>query len=158
MKTSVSPRSSLLGTFQEEECLRLSGRNTILMTQINVPPHETSPVAKSEEKRMFLQASKLPAPGLCPPYYAMLLFCLFWLCVLFFGMTFHGNLKSGIGANLILLWYHFSSYWGRFGRALQIIHLNLSLGHKLLDWIWVVFFVSLNVGFPVFFHCFTVRQ
>ena len=42
----------------------------------HTPPHETSPVAKSEEKRMFLQASILPAPGLCPPYYAML-FCLF---------------------------------------------------------------------------------
>jgi len=35
-KTSVSPRSSPLGTFSEEERLRLSDRNSILMTQINV--------------------------------------------------------------------------------------------------------------------------
>ena len=35
-KTSVSPRSSPLGTFREEERLRLRGRNSILMTQINV--------------------------------------------------------------------------------------------------------------------------
>ena len=35
-KTSVSPGSSPLGTFREEERLRLSGRNSILMTQINV--------------------------------------------------------------------------------------------------------------------------
>ena len=35
-KTSVSPRSSLLGTFREDERLRLSGRNSILMTQSNV--------------------------------------------------------------------------------------------------------------------------
>ena len=35
-KTSVSPRSSLLGTFRVEVRLRLSGRNSILMTQINV--------------------------------------------------------------------------------------------------------------------------
>ena len=35
-KTSVSPRSSLLGTFRAEVRLRLSGRNSILMTQINV--------------------------------------------------------------------------------------------------------------------------
>ena len=35
-KTSVSPRSSPLGTFREKERLRLSGRNSILMTQINV--------------------------------------------------------------------------------------------------------------------------
>ena len=34
-KTSVSPRSSPLGTFCAEE-LRLSDRNSILMTQINV--------------------------------------------------------------------------------------------------------------------------
>ena len=34
-KTSVSPGSSPLGTFREEERLRLSGRNSILMTQIN---------------------------------------------------------------------------------------------------------------------------
>ncbi|MCO0615624.1 hypothetical protein M8756_20395, partial [Lutimaribacter sp. EGI FJ00015] len=31
-KTSVSPRSSPLGTFREEERLRLSDRNSILMT------------------------------------------------------------------------------------------------------------------------------
>ena len=36
MKTSVSPRSSPLGTFHAEESLRLSDRNSILMTQINV--------------------------------------------------------------------------------------------------------------------------
>ena len=35
-KTSVSRRSSPLGTFREEERLRLGGRNSILMTQINV--------------------------------------------------------------------------------------------------------------------------
>ena len=35
-KTSVSPRSSLLGTFREEERLQLSDINFILMTQINV--------------------------------------------------------------------------------------------------------------------------
>ena len=35
-KTSVSPRSSPLGTFRAEERLRLSDRNSILMTQINV--------------------------------------------------------------------------------------------------------------------------
>ena len=35
-KTSVSPRSSPPGTFREEERLRLSDRNSILMTQINV--------------------------------------------------------------------------------------------------------------------------
>ena len=35
-KTSVSPRSSSLGAFREEERLRLSGKNSILMTQINV--------------------------------------------------------------------------------------------------------------------------
>ena len=35
-KTSVSPRSSPLGTFRVEERLRLSDRNSILMTQINV--------------------------------------------------------------------------------------------------------------------------
>ena len=39
-KTSVSPRSSPLGTFRD------------------VPPRETSPAAKSEEKRMFSQASE----------------------------------------------------------------------------------------------------
>ena len=33
---SVSPRSSPLGTFRAEERLRLSGRNSILMTHINV--------------------------------------------------------------------------------------------------------------------------
>ena len=31
-KTSVSPRSSPMGTFREEERLRLSDRNSILMT------------------------------------------------------------------------------------------------------------------------------
>ena len=35
-KTSISPRSSPLGTFRTEERLQLSGRNSILMTQINV--------------------------------------------------------------------------------------------------------------------------
>ena len=35
-KTSVSPRSSPMGTFHAEERLRLSGRNSILMMQINV--------------------------------------------------------------------------------------------------------------------------
>ena len=35
-KTSVSPRSSPLGTFRKDERLRLSGRNSILMTQSNV--------------------------------------------------------------------------------------------------------------------------
>ena len=35
-KTSVSPDSSLLGTFRADERLRLSDRNSILMTQINV--------------------------------------------------------------------------------------------------------------------------
>ena len=35
-KTSVSPHSSLLGTFRAEERLRLSDRNPILITQINV--------------------------------------------------------------------------------------------------------------------------
>ena len=35
-KTSVSARSSPLRTFREEERLRLSDRNSILMTQINV--------------------------------------------------------------------------------------------------------------------------
>ena len=35
-ETSVSPRSSPLGTFREEERLRLSDRNAILMTQCNV--------------------------------------------------------------------------------------------------------------------------
>ena len=35
-KTSVSPRSSPLGAFHAEERLRLSDRNSILMTQINV--------------------------------------------------------------------------------------------------------------------------
>ena len=34
-ETSVSPRSSPPGTFREEERLRLSGRNSILMTQSN---------------------------------------------------------------------------------------------------------------------------
>ena len=34
--TSVSPRSSPLGTFRAEERLRLSDRNSILMMQINV--------------------------------------------------------------------------------------------------------------------------
>ena len=42
-KTSVSPRPSSLGTFRAEE---------------QVPPCKTSPAAKSEEKRIFLQASK----------------------------------------------------------------------------------------------------
>ena len=32
-KTCVSPRSSPLGTFREEERLRLSDKNSILMTQ-----------------------------------------------------------------------------------------------------------------------------
>ena len=41
-KTPVSPRSSPLGTLQEKE----------------PPPRETSPAAKSEEKRMFSQARK----------------------------------------------------------------------------------------------------
>ena len=36
VKTSVSPYSSPLGTFRLEERLRLSGKNSILMTQINV--------------------------------------------------------------------------------------------------------------------------
>ena len=36
LKTSVSPRSSPLGTFRVEECLQLSGKNSILMMQINV--------------------------------------------------------------------------------------------------------------------------
>ena len=35
-KISVSPRSSPLGTFRAEERLRLSDRNSILMTQTNV--------------------------------------------------------------------------------------------------------------------------
>ena len=35
-KTSISPRSSPLGTFRTKERLKLSGRNSILMTQINV--------------------------------------------------------------------------------------------------------------------------
>ena len=35
-KTFVTPRSSPLGTFRAEECLRLSGRNSILMMQLNV--------------------------------------------------------------------------------------------------------------------------
>ena len=35
-KTSFSPRSSPLGTFRAKERLRLSDRNSILMTQINV--------------------------------------------------------------------------------------------------------------------------
>ena len=35
-KTSVSPRSSLMGTFRTEERLQLSGRNSILMAQTNV--------------------------------------------------------------------------------------------------------------------------
>ena len=35
-KTSVSPRSSPLGTFRAKERLRLSDRNSILMTQISV--------------------------------------------------------------------------------------------------------------------------
>ena len=35
-KASVSPRSSPLGTFRAGERLRLSDRNSILMTQINV--------------------------------------------------------------------------------------------------------------------------
>ena len=52
-KTSVSPRSSPLGTFRLEERLQLSDRNSILMTSC-----ETSPAAKSEEKWMFLQATK----------------------------------------------------------------------------------------------------
>ena len=53
-------------------------QNSILMTQINVPPRKTSPwpVAKSEKKWMFSRASKLPATGLCPP-----LLCLFVLIV-----------------------------------------------------------------------------
>ena len=36
MKTSVSPRSSPPGTFREQEHLRLSSRNSILMMQSNV--------------------------------------------------------------------------------------------------------------------------
>ena len=35
-KTSISPRSSPPGTFREEERLRLSSRNSILMMQTNV--------------------------------------------------------------------------------------------------------------------------
>ena len=35
-KTSVSPRSPSLGTFRAEERVRLSDRNSMLMTQINV--------------------------------------------------------------------------------------------------------------------------
>ena len=35
-KTLVSPRSSQLGTFHAEELLRLSDRNSVLTTQINV--------------------------------------------------------------------------------------------------------------------------
>ena len=35
-KKSVSPHSSPMGTFRAEERLRLSGRNSILMTQTNV--------------------------------------------------------------------------------------------------------------------------
>ena len=35
-KTSVSPHSLQLRTFRAEERLRLSARNSILMTQINV--------------------------------------------------------------------------------------------------------------------------
>ena len=54
-------------------------------------------------------ANYLPQ-GCVPPYYAILLFCLFRLCALFFRVTFHGDLKSGIGTNVILLWCHFSSY------------------------------------------------
>ena len=42
-KTSVSPRSSPLGTFRTEE---------------HVPPCETSPAAKSKEKQNFSRASK----------------------------------------------------------------------------------------------------
>ena len=41
-KTSVSPSSSSLGMFCKEERLRLSDRNSILMTQINV--YITNPV------------------------------------------------------------------------------------------------------------------
>ena len=36
MKTSVSPRFSQLGTFRAEERLRLSGKHSIVMTQINI--------------------------------------------------------------------------------------------------------------------------
>ena len=49
-KTSLSPRSSPLGTFRAEERLRLSGRNSILMTQINV--YITNPVVY---KNKFVQ-------------------------------------------------------------------------------------------------------
>ena len=42
MKTSVSPRSSPLGMFRAEECLRLGDRNSILMMQINVNLHNKS--------------------------------------------------------------------------------------------------------------------
>ena len=63
MKTSVSPRSSPLETFRAEERLRLSDRNSIQMTQSvftgshGVPKLNLSPAAKSEEKRMFSQAT-----------------------------------------------------------------------------------------------------
>ena len=65
-------------------------------------------------------ANYLPQ-GCVPPYYV----CLFWLCALFFGVTFHGDLKSGIGTNLMLLWHHFSSYWGSWKNSTNSLELDL---------------------------------
>ena len=59
--------------------------------------------------------------GCVPPYYV----CLFWLCALFFGLTFHGDLKSGIGTNLMLLWHHVSSYWGSWKSSTNSLELDL---------------------------------
>ena len=47
-KTSVSPRSSPLGTFRAEERLPLSDRNSILMTQISV--YRINPVVMGFQK------------------------------------------------------------------------------------------------------------
>ena len=53
MKTAISLHSSLLAMFCEEERLRLSVRNSILMTLINV--YIINPVQSLDSKCKFVQ-------------------------------------------------------------------------------------------------------